>query len=75
MQDKIDTATQVMAHSGGALSTLSGLWMWLGQNHNQIAVIGIIFGMVLGCAGAIVNVIHKRKVERILRQHYPSDSE
>lgn len=36
---------------GGGLSTASGLWGWFGQNHAEIASLGVVIGIVIGIVG------------------------
>jgi hypothetical protein len=47
---------ETLTYSGSTLSTFSGLWMWLGDNHDQIASLGVIFGMLFGFTGVIIQL-------------------
>jgi hypothetical protein len=51
-QNKSEIATYV----GSCLSTSSGLWMWMGENHNQIAAIGVIVGIIVGVVGLFLQI-------------------
>lgn len=40
-----------LSAAGGGLSTASGLWGWFGQNHAEIASLGVVIGIVIGIVG------------------------
>jgi hypothetical protein len=51
----VQQAAQV-AHKGGvAAATGGGLWLWLAENQQAIAALGVVVGIVLGVAGFAVN--------------------
>ena len=65
MLDKIAEATgQKITLAGAGVSTASGLWGWLGQNHEVLASIGVLVGIVVGLIGLSVQVISTRRRER-----------
>jgi NADH:ubiquinone oxidoreductase subunit E len=72
MQTKIEHAAQISAqiatHVGGGMSTLSGIWMWLGVNHDQIAAIGVIVGIAVGCTGLCINAYFQIKNHRHIKR-------
>ena len=51
----------IITQVGASLSTGSGIWMWLGENHDQIAAIGILFGMAVGLIGLGLQVYKLRR--------------
>lgn len=69
MQDRTEVVSQATSSAGSLLTVGSGLWVWLGQNHDQIAVLCAIIGMLVAVIGAVVNWLHKRKVIRILESN------
>ena len=53
--------------TGASVSTVSGLWGWLGENHEVLASIGVVIGILVGLCGLavqIVNFIAIRRRER-----------
>lgn len=65
MLDKFAEATgQKVTLAGAGVSTASGLWGWLGQNHEMLASIGVLVGIVVGLVGLSVQVISTRRRER-----------
>jgi len=68
MLDKIAEATgQKIALTGASVSTASGLWGWLGENHQVLASIGVLMGIIVGVTGLTVQVraIHRRERREI----------
>lgn len=53
-QDVVQHIAPVATQIGSVTSTGSGLWLWLGKNHDQIAACGVIFGVIVGCFGAFL---------------------
>lgn len=65
MLDKIAEATgQKIALTGASVSTASGLWGWLGQNHEVLASIGVLIGIAVGVIGLTIQVTTTRRRER-----------
>ena len=49
---------------GASVSTASGLWGWLGQNHEVLASIGVLIGIAVGVIGLTIQVTTTRRRER-----------
>ena len=49
---------------GASVSTASGLWGWLGQNHEVLASIGVLVGIMVGVAGLTIQLISARRREQ-----------
>ena len=65
MIDKLAEATgQKITLAGAGVSTASGLWGWLGQNHEVLASIGVLIGILVGLTGLAVQVVSMRRRER-----------
>lgn len=50
--------------TGASVSTASGLWGWLGENHEVLASIGVLIGIVVGLTGLTIQVKTTRRRER-----------
>jgi hypothetical protein len=37
------------------MATGSGAWLWLAENHQAVATVGVLIGIALGVAGFAVN--------------------
>ena len=67
MQRVIELTTQSQSQSATyigstALSGSSILWLWLGENHTQIASCGLLLGGIIGLAGLVFQYrIYKAK--------------
>lgn len=65
MIDKIAEATgQKIALTGASVSTASGLWGWLGQNHEVLSSIGVLVGILVGLIGLTIQIITTRRREQ-----------
>ncbi len=50
------------AHKGGTtIAAGGGIWVWLAENQQPIATLGIIVGILLGVAGFVVNWVYQHK--------------
>lgn len=61
--EKVAVASLV---AGSATSTSSGLWLWLAENHSQIATLCGLGGLAVAIIGLGVNTYYQRK-----RSQYP----
>lgn len=51
-----------MAQKGGAtVAAGGGVWIWLAENQQAIAALGVLIGIVLGVAGFIVNWVYQHR--------------
>lgn len=57
-----------LAIGGAGVSTGSGLWVWLGANHQVLASIGVIVGIIVGITGLIIQSLAARARERRERE-------
>ena len=65
MLDNLAQATgQKITLAGASVSTASGLWGWLGQNHEVLASIGVLVGILVGLIGLTIQVITTRRREQ-----------
>jgi len=65
MIDNLAQATgQKVTLAGASVSTASGLWGWLGDNHEVLASIGVLTGIMVGLIGLTIQVITTRRRER-----------
>lgn len=71
MWDKLAQATgQKVTLAGASLSTGSGLWGWLGDNHGELAAVGVLVGIAVGITGLVIQVIfHRRRERREIESH------
>ena len=58
-------AAQVAQKGGSAVATGGGVWLWLAENQQAIAALGVLVGIVVAIAGFAVNwhYQHKRSKE------------
>ena len=64
------TVGQKIALSGASLSTASGIWSWLGENHEIIASIGVLVGIIVGVIGLVIQArAIRRRDKRELELH------
>ena len=49
-----EAAGHKIALSGAGVSAASGIWGWLAENHQVIASIGVIAGIIVGVTGLII---------------------
>lgn len=71
MLDKIAEATgQKITLTGASVSTASGLWGWLGENHQVLASIGVLVGIAVGITGLVVQLYSvKQREQREIEAH------
>lgn len=56
--------------AGASVSTGSGLWGWLGNNHGELAAVGVLIGIAVGIFGLVVQVtFHRRRERREIEAH------
>lgn len=63
--------TAVLAERGGStIAAGGGMMMWLSENHDAIAALGVIVGSVMAVAGFIVHwlYLHRGSKERRRRR-------
>lgn len=66
MLDKIaeTSAPLKVTIAGASVSTASGLWGWLGQNHEILASIGVVIGILVGLSGLTVQIMNAVAIRR-----------
>lgn len=66
MLDKIaeTSAPLKFTIAGASVSTASGLWGWLGQNHEILASIGVVIGILVGLSGLTVQIMNAVAIRR-----------
>ena len=75
MLDKIaeTSAPLKVTIAGASVSTASGLWGWLGQNHEILASIGVVIGILVGLSGLVVQIMNffaiRRRERREIEAH------
>lgn len=69
MQQKTEALSNGSMIGGGIVSILSSSWIWLGNNHVQIAALCGLIGAVIGVLGFLHNIYHKRQVRKYLAAH------
>ena len=52
---------QIAQKGGATVSAGGGVWLWLAENQQAIAALGVIAGVVIGLAGFAVNVYYQHK--------------
>lgn len=69
MNGQIQVA-QSLERAGAATATTGGLWMWLGENHDAIAALGVLVGAAVGVAGLILHwwYLHRHSKRRDRRR-------
>ena len=48
-------AAQAAKNTGAAVATGGGIWLWLAENQQAIATLGVLFGIVVGALGLGIN--------------------
>ena len=71
MLDKLsEAAGPKITFAGASVSTGSGLWGWLGDNHGELAAVGVLIGIAVGIFGLVIQVIfHRRRERREIESH------
>lgn len=71
MQQLTDGTGLKITATGAGLSTTSGLWMWLGYNHEALASLGVLIGIVVGVIGLVIQAIafHRREMRETIEHH------
>ena len=57
----IQQIAQTTNKAGATLAAGGGVWIWLAENQQAIATLGVLIGIVLGVAGFIVNWVYQHK--------------
>lgn len=52
---------QIAQKAGATVSAGGGVWLWLAENQQAIAALGVIVGIVVAIAGFAVNWIYQHK--------------
>lgn len=52
---------QAAERGGATVAAGGGIWLWLAENQQAIAALGVLIGIALGVAGFIVNWIYLHK--------------
>ena len=52
---------QIAQKGGATVSAGGGIWLWLAENQQAIATLGVIVGIVIGVAGFGVNWWYQHK--------------
>jgi predicted RND superfamily exporter protein len=59
--------------TGASVSTVSGLWGWLGENHEVLASIGVVICILVGLCGLAVQIVNfvaiRRRERREVEAH------
>lgn len=75
MLDKIaeTSAPLKVTIAGASVSTASGLWGWLGENHELLATAGVVVGILVGLSGLVVQIMNffaiRRRERREIEAH------
>lgn len=61
MSAPIQQLAQAAQKSGATVAAGGGVWIWLAENQQAIAALGVLIGIALGVAGFIVNWVYQHK--------------
>lgn len=66
VEQGVQQGAQIAQKGGAMTATGSGFWIFLAENHQAIATLGVIVGIVLGVAGFAVNwwYLHRNSRKR-----------
>lgn len=54
-------AAQFAQKGGATLSAGGGVWLWLAENQQSIAALGVLAGILIGLIGLAVNIYFQHK--------------
>lgn len=54
-------AAQFAQKGGSTVAAGGGVWLWLAENQQAIAALGVLVGIVVAIAGLIVNWVYLHK--------------
>jgi len=60
---------------GGGLSTASGLWGRIGENHAAIASVGVVAGIAIGIVGLVIQILAARRADARARDREARERE
>lgn len=55
------SAAQVAQKAGATVSAGGGVWLWLAENQQAVATLGVLVGIVVAVAGFFVNLYYQHK--------------
>ncbi|WP_339638909.1 hypothetical protein [uncultured Haliea sp.] len=68
MQQAAEQVADVAQKAGSGVAVASGVWAWVGTNHQVISTIVGFIALLVTIAGIVFNIRHKRRVEAIMAE-------